>query len=130
MSIERIPYNSFPAVDYALSASLGGRVSLPVPPSSYIYSQFRHISGVPAPEGVEGVSVSKLQILDSLIDEIIRLKEQPKPSYSAQNESTEERYNAMVKQFQEQIRQAQAANAATPYHAASPQQGMVLNIAA
>jgi hypothetical protein len=130
MEIGKIPYNLFPSVGYALSASASGRVSLPVSPSSYLYSHFKHISGTPAPEGVEGVSGSKLKILDSLIAEIVRLRETPKPSYGPQAESPEERFNTMVEQFQEQVRSAQAANAAKPYQAASPEQGMVFNVAA
>jgi hypothetical protein len=130
MDLGKIPYNLFPSIDYALSASAGGRVSLPVSPSSYIYSQFKHISGIPAPEGVEGVSVSKLKIIDSLIAEIVRLREMPKPSYGPQGESAEERFTAMVEQFQEQVRRAQAENAASPYQAASPEQGMVFSVAA
>lgn len=43
---------------------------LPVKASQFIYSQFEHVSGVPSNEG--GVSVSKLQILNSLIDTIIK----------------------------------------------------------
>jgi hypothetical protein len=130
MELSKIPYNLFPSIDYALNASAGGRVSVPVSPSSYIYSHFRHISGTPAPEGVEGVSVSKLKILDSLIEEIVRLRAMPEPSYGAQGESPEERFSSMVEQFQEQVRKAQAANTATPYQAASPEQGMIFNVAA
>jgi hypothetical protein len=130
MELGKIPYNLFPSIDYALSASAGGRVSLPVSPSSYIYSQFKHISGIPAPEGVEGVSVSKLKIIDSLIAEIVRLREMPKPSYGPKGESAEERFTAMVEQFQEQVRNAQSENAAKPYQARSPDQGMVFSLSA
>ncbi|MEL3905292.1 MAG: hypothetical protein P1P63_09320 [Treponemataceae bacterium] len=56
----------------AQQASAGSRSFLPVPPSQYIYSQFEHVSGVPANEG--GISVSQLQILNSLIDNIMQKK--------------------------------------------------------
>ena len=56
----------------AQQASAGSRSFLPVPPSQYIYAQFEHVSGVPSNEG--GISVSKLQILDSLIDNIMKKK--------------------------------------------------------
>lgn len=59
-------------VSYLLAdqASAGNRSFIPVRPSQFIYSQFEYVSGVPSNEG--GVSVSQLQILNSLIDHMIQ----------------------------------------------------------
>jgi hypothetical protein len=128
MTIGKIPYNAFPSIGSALSASGGNRVSLPVTPSSYIYSHFRHVSGVPAEKGGQGVSVSQLKMLDSLIGEIVRLNEQPKPSFDIQTENHEKRFNAIVENLQKQVSSAQAANAASPYPAVSPDMGIMFSL--
>ena len=128
MNVGRIPYIAFPSIGTAFSASQGGRVSLPVAPSSYIYSHFRHVSGIPAEKGVQGISISQLKMLDSLIGEIERLNEHPRPSYDIQSENAEKRFNAIVENLQRQVRSAQAVNAANPYPATSPDMGIMFNL--
>jgi hypothetical protein len=99
-------------------------MSLPVAPSAYIYSHFRHVSGVPAPDGVQGVAISKLKILDTLIEQLTRMKKQPEPSYGPAGPVSEERINVMIEQYENQIRaaaaSAKAAEAAVPYSPAAP----------
>jgi hypothetical protein len=90
-------------------------MSLPVAPSAYIYSHFEHVSGVPVPEGGRGVAISKLKILDTLIEQLNRLKKQPEPSWGAAGETSEDRINALIEQYENQIRAAKAAGAALPY---------------
>jgi len=130
MSIGSIPYHVFPTIGSAFSASSGGRISLPVTPSSYIYSQFRYVSGIPAPEGTQGISVSQLKIIDALIDEIVRLNEQPKPDFSIQSEDPQSRYDAVMEDLQRQVSQAKAANETAPYPAAGTDIGLMFNISA
>jgi hypothetical protein len=99
-------------------------MSLPVSPSAYIYSHFKHVSGVPAPEGVRGVAINRLKILDTLIEQLARLKKQPEPSWGAAGETSEERLDALIEQYEHQIRtvravSAQTAGAALPYSLAA-----------
>jgi hypothetical protein len=49
-------------------SSHGGRMSIAVAPQSYIYSHFRHVSGIPAPEGQSGAPLTSLRMLDIMID--------------------------------------------------------------
>jgi hypothetical protein len=84
-----------------------------VAPSAYIYSHFRHVSGVPAPEGVQGVAVSKLKILDTLIEQLVRLKKQPEPSYGPAGQTSGDRIDAMIEQYENQLRAAKAASVQT-----------------
>jgi len=98
------------SIGYAMSAgrSLGGRMSLPVSPSMYIYSHFRHVSGVPAPEGAQGVSISKLKILDALIERLSQIKKQSNP---VQRENiSDERIDALIDQYEQQIRASQGGS--------------------
>jgi hypothetical protein len=103
-------------------------MSLPVSPSAYIYSHFKHVSGVPAPEGVQGVNISRLKILDTLIEQLAKMKKQPTPHFSESGEDAEKRINALIEQYQSQIRAMQAASAATPYAAAAPAAGAVFSL--
>lgn len=128
MTIGKLPFIDFPSIDSALTASQGRRISLPVSPAMYIYSQFKHVSGVPAPEGVQGVSIAKLHILDTILNELSRINETPKPSFDVKGDTPEKHLNSLVEHFQAQVRNAHTANAASPYHTAAPQLGAALSL--
>lgn len=114
-----MPTLSLPNAGYAINASQGGRMSIPVAPSAFIYSHFRHVSGVPAPEGVRGASINKLKILDVLIERLVQLKKQTDPAMTAGGSASEDRIDALIEQYEGEIRQAQAAvSAPLPYKAA------------
>ena len=51
---------------------MGTQSFVPVNANQYVYSHFKYVSGVPTSEG--GVSITKLQILNSLIDSMIQKK--------------------------------------------------------
>ena len=130
MNIGTVPYNTFPSIGYAINAYQNGRMSVPVSPSSYIYSHFRHVSGVPAPEGVDGVSITRLKIIDTLIEQISRMRQEPVPSLGDMELENENRINALIDQYQNQLRNLQAANVNNPYAAASPLVGVLFSITA
>ena len=123
-------FNTFPniKIGYAINASQGGRASLPVSQSSYIYSHFKHVSGTPAPEGVEGVSISRLKILDTLIEQIARMKRDTEPLYDMQRQDNENSINNLINQYHTQVRNLQAINSNNPYASAAPILGAVFNI--
>jgi hypothetical protein len=103
-----------PSLIYPVSAQHGSKMSLPVSEASYIYSQFRHVSGVPAPEGVRGVAVTKLKILDVLIEQLGEIKKKPDIDINGINPS-DERVDSLIKQYEGQIKAARAANTVMPY---------------
>lgn len=49
-----------------------GRIALPQ--NGGLYSRFKHIQGVPAQSSDGGYSVSKLQMIDQLVERLVRLK--------------------------------------------------------
>jgi hypothetical protein len=135
MNISDIPYPAFPSLGYAISiAQSNGRASIPVSPSTYIYSHFEHISGVPAPEGVKGVNIDKLKILDTLIGQLARMKQQTESPESFEvmaigpDQGNEQRINSLIEQYQNQIRTTQTANANNPYAAPAPLLGAIFSI--
>jgi hypothetical protein len=84
--------------------SRGEKMSLPVVPVQYIYAQFEHVSGVPAPEGIQGVPITKLKILDSLIDQLNAMKEKRNP---VKGMFSDEHLDALIEEYEQQIRQSQ-----------------------
>jgi hypothetical protein len=132
MNINEIPYPAFPSMGYAITiAQSNGRASVPVSPSAYIYSHFEHVSGVPAPEGVRGVNIDKLKILDTLIGQLSRMKKEPEAPESyviGTDQDNEKRINNLIEQYQNQVRTTQTANANNPYAAPAPLIGAIFNI--
>jgi hypothetical protein len=119
-------YHAFPTIAYAINASQTGKASLPVSPSSAIYAHFKHISGIPAPDGASGVNISKLKIIDTLIEQLSKLKKQPDPLTDGAEKDGESRINTLIEKYQNQIRQTVTAN--SPYAPAAPLIGAIFNI--
>ena len=128
MNVGGIPYNTFPNIVYAMNAARDGRMSLPVSPSVYIYSHFKHVTGVPAPEGIQGVNISRLKILDTLIEQLARMKKQPSGHVGEQGEDAEKRIDVLIEQYQKQIQAVQAASA--PFVSNTPATGALFSISA
>jgi len=127
MSIGAIPHQAFPSIGYAISAASGGRASLPVAPGMLIYSHFKHVSGTPAPEGTSGVNISKLKILDTLIEQLSKIKNQKTADFGNAEGNDEARINALIEQYQKQIKAAYSVSLYTP---AAPTAGALFSIAA
>ena len=125
MNVTAVPNHTFPSIGYAISASQSGKKSLPVAPGLVIYSHFKHVSGTPAPEGTYGVSISKLKILDTMIEQLTKMKSQHTASLGLSSESDEKRINALIEQYQQQMKAAQAMPVYTP---AAPATGLLFNI--
>ncbi|MDR2541866.1 MAG: hypothetical protein LBC80_00225 [Treponema sp.] len=127
MNIESVPYQAFPSVGYALNASSNGRMSLPVAPGMVIYSHFKHISGTPAPEGTQGVNISRLKILNTLIDQLEKTGSQAALDLDFGNldGNDEQRINILIEQYQKQIK---AAHSTGVYAPTAPASGLLFNI--
>ena len=127
MTIGTIPTNTFPNI-YAITAAHGQRMSVPVSPSAYIYSHFKHVSGVPASEGERGVNINKLKIIDSLIEQLTRMKKEPEPLVDMSGQTEEKRINVLIERYHNQLRTAQAANAHNPYSPVAPLTGTIFSL--
>jgi hypothetical protein len=106
---------SVSAASYMVRGFAAGKAAFPVAPSSYVYSRFEHVVGIPAPEGTHGVAVTKLKILDVLIDQLSQLKKKGDPTFGATGPISEERIDALIETYEKEIRGARAASAAMPY---------------
>ena len=126
--IHGIPNSSVPAINYATAQS--GKMSLPVDSSALIYSHFEHVSGIPAPKGTQGVTISKLNLLDVLIGQINQMKTSAKsPLVIPSAGITEKNLDALIENYRNQIKEAKTASTAMPYiHSPSAQSGAVFSI--
>lgn len=116
---------SIPDYSLAMNSMASSRIALPVAPSSYIYSHFKHVSGFPASEGQQGVPITKLKILDAVIEQLSQIKKEPLSPVST------ERLDALIEQYKKEIEVAQAANKALPYNPKPPAPApMVVNLVA
>lgn len=113
------------AYSFSSSFSAGGsKLYVPVSKSALLYSHFDHVSGVAAKSGQNGVSISKIQILNSLIERLSSIKNQPKDSVT---DISNEQADILIKNYQQQIQQAATQ---TPYimAGAQPQAGALFQI--
>ncbi len=117
-------YNSF------ISGGTSGKLYVPVNPAAVIYAQFDHISGVAAQGKQTGVSISKIQILNTLIDHLAKIKITPQPDTNSS--ITPEYADALIKNYQAQIQTAVQLAKSEPYALAGiqPQAGALFSIEA
>ena len=106
------------------SSGAAGKLYVPVSKSALLYSHFDHVSGVAARSGQEGVSISKIRILNSLIDRLSAIKNQPKESVT---DISDDQARVLIDQYQKQIQQTVAQQ---PYvlAGAKPQAGALFAI--
>ncbi len=82
----------------------GHRMFVPVRPSQTVYAQYRHISGTPASTGQRTVPLSRVRILNSLIDNLRKMKSDP--GYRSEIAKTSpERADALIQQYASELHQ-------------------------
>ncbi len=113
-----------------ISSSNAAKLYVPVNKSVVMYSHFDHVSGFVAKNGQGGISISKIQILNTLIDHLSSIKSGKIPA--AIKNSTPEQIDSLITNYQTQIRQAvQAADSVTNGVAgARPEPGALFSISA
>ena len=100
------------------SGGASGKLYVPVNPANVIYVQFDHISGVAAKKGQHGVSITKIQILNTLIENLAKIKTQSSSSEYQQMHLSDEQVDVLIKNYQQQIKQAVTQAQSVQYTAA------------
>src|SRR5574344_1146413 len=121
---------------YSYSGLIGGtgsKLYVPVQPSAVIYTQFDHVHGVAASANQNGISVSKIRILNTLIDQLVTMKSRPAATPKAENIESpmnDKQMDALIKNYQSQIKSAVAAAQTAGYGLAGvkPQTGAVFSL--
>lgn len=114
----------------------GSKLYVPVSPASVIYAQFDHISGVAATPRQSGISLSKMQILNSLLNQLITMKAKNADGFSAvKNENAkidESHAELLIKNYQRQVQESVEFAREIGYGlaGASPQAGILFDLSA
>lgn len=120
-------------VNYSMSFSSNGKLHVPVSPSLVGYTQFEHVQGVAAEPGAGGVNISKIKILNTLIDRLIDLKQQPIISKDAEMLS-DTQVDALIEDYQSKIKNVVNIAKSNPYAlggaSVASQPGSLFSIAA
>lgn len=113
------------------SISSAGRTYVPVKPSMYGYAQFQYVSGYPARDGQEGISIDKIKILNTLIDQLVSMRQKNvQPKVTSRGEISDGQIDALIKQYQTQIQTVTAQVESLPYRPSLPQSGAIVNLVA
>lgn len=108
----------------SFAAGSAGKLYVPVSRSAILYSNFDHVSGVVAQNGQQGVSITKIRILNSLIERLSAIKNEPNESIT---DISDEMADTLIENYQNQIKTAVNQ---TPYllAGAQPQPGALFAI--
>ena len=98
-------YSSIISYGGMADSGAAGKLYVPVSRSALLYSHFDHVSGVAAGNGQQGVSISKIRILNSLIDRLSTIKNQPKESIT---DISDDQAQVLIEQYQKQLQQTVA----------------------
>jgi hypothetical protein len=126
--INSISLNAYSYNTQFATPSGGGKLFVPVNPSMVIYSQFDHVAGVAARQGQNGVSVSKIKILNTLIEQLVSMRNNRSIKEAPAPESDED-IDALIKNYQSEIQALTKQPQGNPY-SLSPESGMLFSISA
>lgn len=115
--------STFSFSSMASSNGASGKLYVPVSKSALLYSHFDHVSGVAAKTGQNGVSISKIRILNSLIERLSAIKNEPNKSIT---DISDEQADVLIENYQKQLQQAVAQPYVTA--GAQPQAGALFQI--
>jgi len=122
--VRGVPGISIPNLSYY--ASYGTKMSIPVDSASLVYSHFEHVTGIPAPQGTQGISINKLNLLDALINQINLVNSSGASLAPGLKDGS---LDSVIENLVNQVRQAKADNAAMPYiPSPSAQPGSLLSL--
>ena len=112
-----------------VSSSGHGKLYVPVAQSNVIYAHFDHVTGVAAKPNQQGVSISKIQILNSLLNQLISMKNKPKLDAKVE-EMSDSQLDALIQSTQSKIQTNIQVAQATGYGlaGAAPEAGAVFSL--
>lgn len=121
---------SMNTVPYTVTIGGHDKVYVPVRPINVIYTQFDHVAGVPAKGNQSGVTVSKAQILNSLIDQLITMNALPKVDSSKEKPLDVTKIDKMIADFKQKLETTIQTAQSSGYglSGAAPESGVLFSI--
>lgn len=106
-----------------------GKLYVPVAQQNVIYAHFDHVTGVAAKPNQKGVSISKIQILNSLLNQLISMKSKPQLDAKVE-EMSDSQLDALIQSTQTKIQTNIQVAQATGYGlaGAAPEAGAVFSL--
>lgn len=98
---------SFSPMQLSHISRSGSRVLVPVRPSQTVIAQYRYIAGTPAVNGQQTVPLPRIQLLNSLINNLKSRSQNS--SIPPQQDFSQERTDALIKQYATELHQAMKA---------------------
>lgn len=138
-ALDHLQYASLSPARALRPQTTGGKITLPVTSGS-TYTQFKHIAAVPSGRSGNGYSLSKIQVLDSLIDRLIQVRSKSSvPSKEQTIGMSEDAIDALIDEVAnklntalhsgaEKIQQDYGIQFATPFGTGS-NSGLMINLA-
>ena len=109
-----------------------GRIALPV--SGGMYTRLKHVEGVPARQAGQGFPVSKLKMIDLLVDRLVQLKNQPVETVRPVDENhAQQLINDYARELSTALKSAESqsiSNNALRYTVGAAETGAILNLVA
>ncbi|MBR5646428.1 MAG: hypothetical protein IKX23_07305 [Treponema sp.] len=106
---------SYSNIANASSSVISDKLYVPVNPSALLYSHLDHVQGVAAKPGQHGVSISKIYILNSLIEHVADIKNEQNftkfDEFLSKHDMSDAQIDSLIKDFHSQIQKAMQ----TPY---------------
>ncbi|MEL3906871.1 MAG: hypothetical protein P1P65_07605 [Treponema sp.] len=122
--LSTLPYAAMPHI------SAGGRAYLPVDSKQVVYSHFQYVSGVPRNEDQNGVSIGKLKILNTLIDQLVKMRESERDNRLETGRSDESSLDMMIQYVNRKIHHELSLAKNTGYAAFRPEPAHLLDLTA
>ncbi len=123
-------YTPVTALSYAVmpQVSTGGRAYMPVESRYMVYSHFKYVSGVPSGNGQAGVSIGKLEILNTLIGQLLRMKKDAANDITIPTNTNSGTMDSMIEHVNKKIHTEIAIAKNTVYGPLPPQPAALLSL--
>ena len=103
-----------------------GRTFVPVRPLNSVYARFKHFIGVPSRDSASQVPVTKIRILDNLIERIGRLRGKGSEDFTIQKVD-EANVDPMIKALEQELRNSLLVQKPS-FTGLFPETGMLVNL--
>lgn len=85
----------------AVFSGSSGKLYVPVKPNATLYTQFDYVKGTPAERGQRGISVNRVRILNTLIDQLVSMKKSV--DKKDVTELSDNQKDALIQNYQKEI---------------------------
>jgi hypothetical protein len=103
-----------------------GRITVPVNPAYAVYARFKHVLGVPSPNG--GTPLFRLGVLDNLIDRLLHYSEEV-PSADSLKNLDADAIDPLIARLQNQLR-SHLLQFPSSFGGTFPETGMLIDLVA